>query len=233
MQIRPASTGGYMAPRFFLPITAVALVVAAAGLVACGGGGGTAQGGPTPIPTARMIENDFQGVLALPPYPKPDIVIEDTSGQPFDLRAETEGYTTLLYLGYTNCPDICPTHLADMAGTLKELPEEVSSQVKVIFITTDAERDTNERMRQYLDLFNPTFIGLRPTDDQLAQLLRNLSMRPIEKEDIGNGAYTVNHAAYVLAYSTDNVAHLVYPYGVTRENWLNDIELLVREGWTE
>ena len=99
------------------------------------------------------------------PLAKPDIVLTDTDGNPFDLRAETDGRLTLLYFGYTNCPDICPVHLAQIESVLKR--PAMPSNVDVIFVTVDPARDDPASIRRFLDQFSTKFIGLTGTPDEL------------------------------------------------------------------
>ena len=87
----------------------------------------------------------YRGARANPPLPKPDVVLTDTNGDPFDFLAETEGYLTLLYLGYTHCPDICPTHLLELSKVLEAMDPELVERIRVVFITTDPERDDADR----------------------------------------------------------------------------------------
>lgn len=220
----------------------VALLLAlAVTAVACGGSDDT----PTPTQTdtpAATAEPGFQGVKVIPAIPKPDFVLTDTQGESFDIHAETEGYVTLMYLGYTSCPDICPLHMLDIAETLKQMDPADAEQIKVVFITTDPERDTPEVMRRWLDLFDDDFIGLtadQATLDQIQQSVGAAPGRPYDTERAGEDGYEVSHAAYVMAFAKeDNLAHTVYPTldnttGFGRELWLNDMTLLVREGYSE
>jgi protein SCO1/2 len=96
-----------------------------------------------------------------PARPSTDLV--DTSGAPFDLRSATAGQLTLVFFGYTNCPDICSIQMA----TLKQSLDRVEVPAKVVFITTDPQRDTPERLRSWLDSFDPSFIGLTGTPDAI------------------------------------------------------------------
>jgi protein SCO1/2 len=173
----------------------------------------------------------YQGVLVQPTLQKPDIPLVDTAGQPFDLRAETDGYLTLLFVGYTHCPDICPMHMHDIAQALKQLPADVTERIRVVFVTADPERDTPEALRKWLDLFNPEFIGLTGEREQTDAFQRALHIEPATRTDLGGGRYAVNHAAYVMAFTNDNLAHIVYPFGVDLDVWLHDLPLLAREGW--
>src|SRR5215467_3592343 len=105
----------------------------------------------------------YRGGLVTPPLPKPAFVLTDTSGAPFDFRQKTDGYVTLLFFGYTYCPDQCPMHMANLGAALKKLPPAIAGQVKLVFVTTDPERDFPAVLRRWLDLFDPHFIGLTGT----------------------------------------------------------------------
>ncbi|MCX7617018.1 SCO family protein [Tepidiforma sp.] len=173
----------------------------------------------------------YMGAIVTPPIEKPDAVLMDENGQPFDLRKETEGYVTLLYVGYTHCPDICPTHLYEISEALKKVDPDVRKQVKVVFATADPERDTPQQLKQYLDTFDPDFIGLTGTRDLMDQFQIALGLQPATRTDLGGGNYAVNHAAYVMAFTKDNYAYTVYPSGMGQKEWLNDLPLLVKKGF--
>src|ERR1700682_4066490 len=89
----------------------------------------------------KAITESYRGGLATPPLPKPRFILADTSGRPFDFAENTEGYVTLLFFGYTFCPDQCPMHMANIGGALKKLPAGTADQVKLVFVTTDPARD--------------------------------------------------------------------------------------------
>lgn len=215
-----------------------ALLLAAAvllGASACGSEDDANEQEPTPT-SSEAAGVDFMGARIRPPMPKPDFILTDTSGEDFDIVEETKGFVTLLYLGYTNCPDICPTHMLDISKALEEMDPADVEQVKVIFVTTDPERDTPEVIRKWLDLFNPEFIGLTADQETLDQFQISMGMTPARgatTDRSGPGGYEVSHAAYVLAFGKDDIANLAYPFGMEREAWINDIPKLVREGYKE
>ncbi len=173
----------------------------------------------------------YLGAVVTNPIDMPDVVLTDQNGQSFDLKKETKGFVALVYVGYTHCPDICPTHLAEMNLALEDLPKDVSDNVKVVFITADPERDTPEVMKRYLNAFNPKFIGLTGTREQTDQVQADLGIPVAEREDLGDGNYAVGHAAYVIAYTKDQVAHTVYLGGMGHQEWENDLPLLVKKGF--
>ncbi len=199
--------------------------------------GGSSKAAPTGASTAaagasNTVAAGLRGAQITPPIAKPDVVLTDTSGKPFSLKKDTAGDLTLVFLGYTNCPDECPTTMNDFAQALKMLPADVTSHVKMVFVTTDPERDTPAAMRKWLDHFNPQFIGLTGTQAQLDGLADKLLMPHAQKESDGHGGYGVSHAAFTFAFTAnDDTAHIVYPVGFTKEDLANDISLLVKNGW--
>jgi protein SCO1/2 len=179
-------------------------------VTACAGG----------ISTGRL-----QGEVIEDPQPKPEFTLTDTSGAPYEFSADTEGKLTLLYFGYTNCPDICPVHLAQIAETLDQYPE-LARDTEVVFVTVDPNRDTPQVLRDFLDNFSTLFVGLTGTPDQVkdAQVAAGLPPATIT----GDGEdYTVDHAGWVTAYSPDGLSRAMYPYGTRQNVWGNDLTILV------
>ena len=175
--------------------------------------------------------NTYRGGMVAPPLPKPKFVLPDTSGAAFDFRQRTEGYVTLLFFGYTNCPDECPVHMASLGAALKKLPTGVADQVKLVFVTTDPARDSPAVVRRWLDSFDRHFIGLTGTDQAIEAVERAAGVPFATKTGPANGNYGVAHANFVLAYSKDNLAHVIYPGGVSKDDWVHDLPLLINETW--
>lgn len=176
----------------------------------------------------------LHGVLLTPPRPKPGFVLTDTKGQPFDFRAQTRGTATLLYFGYANCPDVCPTHLTNIAAALRRLPAADQERVRVVFVTTDPARDTAARLRAWLDNFDRRFIGLTGSADSVNEIQRRLGLPPATMEmtdprAIGpRAAYGMGHAAQVLAFTPDDSLRAEYPSGFNVDDWVNDLPKLAR-----
>jgi protein SCO1/2 len=164
-----------------------------------------------------------------PAIPKPEFTLTATDGRPFDFRKETDGFVTLLFFGYTSCPDICPVHLANLGEVLRSTPGEVAGKVKVVFVTTDPDRDSLPVIRAWLDAFNPRFVGLRGSVEDVNAVLASVWMPAAVQEPLPDGGYGVGHPASVLAFTRDNVAHVIYPFGIRQQDWVHDLPLLVRE----
>jgi len=200
------------------------LFLAAAALFAFGAACSDKKDDPAP---------EYWGVQISPPPEKPGGVFTGTDGKPFDLQKETEGYITLLYIGYTHCPDICPTHMYELSRALRDIDPAVKAKLKVVFATADPARDTPQALREWLDHFDPTFIGITGTEAQMFKLEDDLGMERSTQTPTSPGNYVVSHAAWMAAFTKDNVAHLVYPSGITQEDWKHDLPLLVNVGWKE
>jgi protein SCO1/2 len=169
----------------------------------------------------------YRGGIVTPPLPKPAFVLSDTSGVPFDFRNKTEGYVTLLFFGYASCPDQCPTHMANLGAALRKLPSAVRDRVKLVFVTTDPARDTAPVLRRWLDLFDSRFVGLTGTEAAINEVQRGAGVPLAQKAGPAGGNYAVAHANFVLAYTRDNLAHVIYPGGVSRDDWVHDLPLLI------
>jgi protein SCO1/2 len=201
----------------------------AASLTACGGGADVGSAAERP-----GTDQGYRGVVLPTPLAKPSFVLTDTKGQPFDFRKETDGSLTLLFFGYTNCPDVCPVHLGNIHTVLEQMPFDVKSHTKVVFVTTDPERDTPERLRSWLDNFDPSFIGLRGTVDEVNRIQATLHLPPaVASAPHGaDSSYDVGHAAQVIAFSpTDNMGHVIYPFGIRQQDWANDLPKLMTDKW--
>ncbi|HKP29602.1 MAG TPA: SCO family protein [Gemmatimonadales bacterium] len=215
----------------------LAIFVGLVALTACREGEATKGADPAQSASSAssaLARSQLRGVTQEPPQPKPSLVLTTTEGKPFDLRKETKGMLTLVFFGYTNCPDVCPVHTANISKVLKSLPIEVSSKVRYIFITTDPERDTPEVLGKWLASFDAGFIGLTGTKEEILAAQQIAQVMPAVREvpdSAKPGQYFVGHAGQVIAFTPDDdLAHIVYPFGVRQMDWANDIPILVN-GW--
>jgi protein SCO1/2 len=197
------------------------MVLLVASLAACGTADGE-RGSDGRAPSG------LRGRVLAPPLAKPDVTFTDTDGRPFELRRETDGFLTLLFFGYTHCPDVCPVHMANIAAVLKEQPPSVTTRVKVLFVTTDPERDTPGRLRSWLAQFDPTFVALIGDTAAVNRAQAAVQLPPAQigtADSAGN--YLVGHAAAVVAFTPDGLARAMYPFGIRQADWAHDIPLLL------
>ena len=173
----------------------------------------------------------FRGVALPTPLAKPSFTLTDINGQPFDFAAQTHDKVALLFFGYTHCPDVCPLHMANIAAVLKQMPAEDRARVVTVFVTTDPDRDTPARLREWLGNFDPTFVGLTGTKEELDSAQRSVGLAEAQREYLNadSANYFVGHGAQVFAFARDGVAYTIYPFGIRQEDWANDLPKLVSD----
>ncbi|GLY88225.1 SCO family protein [Actinoallomurus iriomotensis] len=179
--------------------------------------------GPTP---------DLHGTRITTPLREPDLTLTGASGRPVNLRKATEGRLTLVYFGYTHCPDVCPTTMADLAAALRKLAPAQRTRIAVVFITTDPWRDTPKVIKSWLASFDSSFIGLTGDYAKIQAAAKPLGIA-LERPSSTTGDYEVTHGAEVLPFGTDHRAHLIYTAGVTAADWAADLPKLLRETTTK
>jgi cytochrome oxidase Cu insertion factor (SCO1/SenC/PrrC family)/copper(I)-binding protein len=179
-------------------------------------------------------DTGFRGGVLREPMPKPAFMLQDMHGEPFDFAERTDGRLTLLFFGFTHCPDICPVHLANLAAVLDDLPQAVRRGIQVVFVTGDPERDTPERLQQWLAAFDPGFIGLYGSVDEVNAILADLRLPPLvhgPPDERGN--YSVGHPAQILAFTPDGYLRVMYPFGTRQTDWAHDLPKLAAQFVTE
>ena len=192
----------------------------AAAVIACGG-----------RPDVPLSLHGFAGSELAAAVPKPDFQFRDSRGHPFRFDSATAGKVTLLMFGYTNCPDVCPVHLANLAAVLDKMPEEVQRQVTVVFVTTDPARDSLPVLDAWVKGFDPQFIGLTASDSVVTAAQREVRLSPAAKAPPdAAGAYAVGHSSAVIAYTRDGWGRVEYPFGTRQKEWAHDLPLLVEYG---
>lgn len=200
-----------------------------AGLAAAAIVSAAACGGREPVARESFSGTPLDGHLTLP-----SVVLPDMHGSPYDVAGEAQGRVTLLFIGYTFCPDVCPVHLANLGAVLRDFPLEVAPKVRTLFVTADPDRDTPERMREWLRALHPDFVGLRGTRAEVNALEEALEL-PLSVVDAGTSpeTYFVGHAGQVLVFDLDGRARMAYPWGIRQRDWMRDLPRLVRGEWPE
>jgi protein SCO1/2 len=156
--------------------------------------------GSTDGPPAQITAQDddgYHGVRLDKPYVVPRMSLTDTRGRPFDLAAQDK--RTLVFFGYTNCPDICQVVMSTISSALVRLPKAQRDQVQVAFVTTDPARDTEMALRTYLDRFDPTFVGVSGPLDRIDRLGRPMGVYIKKGRKLPSGGYEVDHSTAVIS----------------------------------
>ncbi|MFD5627559.1 MULTISPECIES: SCO family protein [unclassified Streptomyces] len=206
---------------------AAALFAAAAlTLSACGSGDDSTK------PVADVSAEAGSGKAATvldQPFGKPDLVLTDTEGEKYDLRAETKGDPTLIYFGYTHCPDVCPLTMNNLAVAKKALPKAEQDKLRVVFVTTDPGRDTPAALGKWLKGIDSDFVGL--TGDfatiQAGARTLGISIEPTSKDK--NGKLVSVHGTQVIAFSpkTDG-GYVLYGEDATVDDYIKDLPKLIK-----
>jgi protein SCO1/2 len=177
--------------------------------------------------TPSFDPDSWHGPLLAEPLDLPELTLTDTSGETFDLRERTLGDPTLLFFGYTHCPDICPIHMSTIARAMDNVGL-TTDDLDVVFVSNDPDRDTPEALDDFLDRFDPGFVGLTGDLDTIVAAMQTLQLPPPEfSAPTEDGAYFVGHAAQVIAFDADGQARIIYPFGVEIDAWEADLPKLV------
>lgn len=169
----------------------------------------------------------YRGLLYDPPRPAPEFALRAAANRLVRL-SDLRGKVVLLYFGYTACPDVCPTTLSDLRRVQKSLGAR-ASQVQVVHVTVDPERDTPERLHQYLSGFHPDFLGLSGSLDELKPVWQAYGVvREVEPAPQSALGYFVNHSARVYLIDPEGRLFLSYAYGTPPEDILYDVQLMLK-----
>lgn len=139
------------------------------------------------------------------------LVLTDHTGKRRQLD-DFKGKVTTVFFGYTHCPDVCPTTMADMKQVMKLLGKR-AEEVQVLFVTLDPERDTQEILAQYVPGFDSRFIGLRGTKEETAKVASDFKIFMARVDNSGRSGYTLDHSAGLYVYDKTGKIRLYVPYG--------------------
>ncbi|QBR90885.1 SCO family protein [Nocardioides euryhalodurans] len=172
-------------------------------------------------------EGDVSGAVLTEPYVVPDTALVDTDGEPFSLAADTDERLTLVFFGYTNCPDICQIVMSSLSSALTRLDEADREDVQVVFVTTDPARDDEAALRDYLDRFDPAFVGLTGDLDTITDIGLDLGVAVEKGEKLPSGGYEVTHSTQVIGVDAEDRAPIVWTEGTSAEEFAQDVHTLL------
>jgi protein SCO1/2 len=156
-----------------------------------------------------------------------DFSLPDSGGTMRSL-ADYKGKVVVLFFGYTHCPDVCPTTMAELSQALQQLGPDAAKRVQVLFVTVDPERDTSQILGQYVSAFNPTFVALRPADEaQLKQITKDFRVYYAKVPGATPDAYTMDHTAASYVFDTTGKLRLFARDGQGATPWIHDLKLLL------
>lgn len=168
----------------------------------------------------------LHGAVITPPAPMPDFTLRSDRG-PVSL-SDFRGKFVVLYFGYTACPDICPTTLANLSDAMQRLGNK-ADQVQIIFVSVDWKRDTPQKLAAYSKAFYPTLIGVTGTESQIDKTTKDFGISykfsPVNQV----GFYSVEHTATTLVLDRQGNLVLTWPYDLSPDNIFSDLKVLVNK----
>lgn len=170
------------------------------------------------------LQEQIRGAVIVPPRQIEDFTLPSTDGE-FHF-SDLRGKLVLIYFGYMTCPDVCPTS----GGHLKRVYEEINrpDDLAVVFVTVDPERDTLDRLRPYIKLFNEDFVALRGEGDALQDVLNQFGVVAIRRQ-VGESAlsYLMDHTASIFLVNQEGLLISQFIFGMGADDILHDVELLL------
>ncbi len=181
-------------------------------------GCGQQQSGGVKFQNTDVTGADFGKVLAL----------TDHTGKPRTL-ADFKGKLVVIFFGFTQCPDVCPTTLAEMGKVIKELGPD-GDKVQVLFVSVDPERDTKDLLKQYVTAFNPTFLGLSGDMEATVRAAKEFKVY-VQKQPskTPGGSYSIDHSAGTFILDGQGRLRLFVNYGAGAASMLTDIRTLLKQ----
>ena len=151
--------------------------------------------------------------------------LTDHTGKPRTL-ADFKGKAVVVFFGYTQCPDVCPTTMAEMAAVMQKLGP-LADQVQVLFVTLDPERDTQELLANYVPAFDKRFLGLRGTPEQTAKTAKEFKVFYSKVPGTDPGSYTIDHTAGSYVFDRDGRLRLFIRHGQGPDPIVHDLRQLL------
>jgi protein SCO1/2 len=154
-----------------------------------------------------------------------DLALTDHNGRKVSL-ADFRGKVAVLFFGFTQCPDVCPTTLSDMAKVMKLLGPD-AARVQVLFVTIDPERDTPALLKEYVPQFDKSFLGLYGDAEATARVAKDFKIYVQKRPTGAPGQYTMDHSAQTLVFDANGKLRLFFSYGTEAEKIAPDLKKLL------
>ncbi|MFG3038588.1 MULTISPECIES: SCO family protein [unclassified Streptomyces] len=231
MSEEKTSAAGTPRPGRRAPLVIAAVAIAAAiGLTAAVGLGGNDDKAAGPVAEVSGGSDSTRAATVLDrPFAKPSLVLTDTKGEKYDLRERTKGKPTLVYFGYTHCPDVCPLTMSNIAIARKQLPKADQDKLQVVFVTTDPERDTSAELAKWLPAAgDPSFTGLTGDFATIQAGAKSMGIG-IDPPKVEDGKVVSMHGAQVIAFSpaTDQ-GYVLYGEDTSVDDYAKDLPKIIK-----
>jgi len=174
----------------------------------------------------RSRATALNGIALDPPQEVPAVTMQGSDGQPHTLR-DFRGKVTVVFFGYTHCPDVCPMTASTLSRARALLGKD-AERVQLVFVSVDPERDTPERLASYLAKYDPTFLGLSGDEAALQELATAFGVHYAKVESNSALGYLMEHTASSFVLDRDGRLRAVLPFGLTPEQVASDLRTLSR-----
>jgi len=191
-------------------------------LVGCG----SSDNGAPVTHISASDDDGYHGILLDEPYAVPDLALTDTEDKPFDLAAQPR--RTVVFFGYTNCPDVCQVVMSSIASAMAKLSSDERQRLQVAFVTTDPARDTRSVLRTYLDRFDPDFVGLTGPLGRIVALAKPMGIEISKGRKLPSGGYEVDHSTVVVSVR-HGAGDLVWTAPTSPSDMADDLEKILKE----
>jgi protein SCO1 len=203
-------------------LVASGLALAALTLTACGDKPGSSASSAAPVAAGTFKGVDITGA----DYAK-TLALTDAEGKPRTL-ADFKGKVAVIFFGFTQCPDVCPTTLAELAEVKKRLGPD-GAKVVGIFVTVDPDRDTEVLLKAYVSSFDPDFVALRGTPEQTATTAKHFKVFYAKVPGKTEGSYTIDHTAGSYLFDTEGRVRVFTRHGTGPDALAHDLKLLLAQ----
>jgi protein SCO1/2 len=210
-------------PKARLRAAALLAALALTALTGCGG----ADSAGTTSGFTESNPDGMHGAVLTEQYVVPEVSLTATDGSDYSLTKDTKAPLTLVFFGYTHCPDICQIVMADIASALARLDADDRSKVDVLLVTSDPARDDPSTLREYLDRFNPEFEGLTGDLDTIVSLADELGVAVDKGAKMPSGGYEVNHGTQIVAVDESDRSPIVWTEGTPADHLAEDLSALL------
>ncbi len=169
----------------------------------------------------------FKGSVMPMAIPAPEFVLTDAAGETVQL-SDFEDKIVLLYFGYTFCPDVCPTSLSDLARVQRKL-DETGEKIQVIMVSVDPERDTPQKLSEYVQHFHPTFIGITGSKEEIDAAAEGYGVYYKKHEGTEASGYLIDHTARIFVIEPGGEYRLSFGFGTPVDDIVTDLRLILRD----
>ncbi len=216
-------------------VTALVAAFALTGTLALAGCGSTPE--PPPGAATGIVVGDddgLEGAVLTEPYTLPEGSLTDTAEESVDLRAalapDPDTALTLVFFGYTLCPDICQAVMADLTSAMNRLSAEEAARLQVWFVTTDPARDDAATLREYLDRFDPSFEGFTGDLDEIVRIANGVKVAIEDGPKLPSGGYEVTHSTPILGIRPDGTVPVLWTEGTSASALASDLTTILSDG---